>query len=34
LPEVLNAYRKFEAWVGGGAKPEETPAFEAVGGGE
>jgi type I restriction enzyme M protein len=27
LPEVLVAYRKFAAWVEGGAKPVEAPVF-------
>jgi hypothetical protein len=29
LPGVLKAYRPFESWVAGGAKPEDAPAFEA-----
>jgi len=29
LPEVLAAYRKFDAWVDAGAKPEQTPEFGA-----
>jgi type I restriction enzyme M protein len=27
LPELLEAYRAFEAWVEAGAKPEDTPGF-------
>ena len=29
LPEVLAAYRKFDAWVQAGAKPDQTPEFGA-----
>lgn len=28
LPGVLKAYRQFESWVAGGAKPDSQPAFE------
>ncbi len=27
LPDLLEAYRAFEAWVAAGAKPEDTPGF-------
>lgn len=27
LPDILEAYRKFEAWVAAGADPEATPDF-------
>jgi hypothetical protein len=27
LPEVLAAYRRFEAWVAEGAKTEDQPVF-------